>query len=142
MARRQKWTPDTLQHMEFEQEWDGDTFTCVGVTNRKTGEVITDPAQCAALHERAMDNNKYKNLELVPAMLAALPAEEKRDILDEAGVKVGEEFRILPEFETDAQDELRVKAWQPRNPANRAIVNQVHATKRAEKIAKGKLRQN
>jgi hypothetical protein len=143
--RRQEWTPDTLSHMTFVQEWDdaddenNRTHICVEVHNRTTGEVITDPQQCADLHEKHLTNNQYKNAVLVPAILAVLPADEKKPVLDRRGIQIGETFAFdQPEFHTDENDEIALKAW---GDTAQKHVDAAHEIVRATKAA-GKAKEN
>lgn len=135
---RQRWTPDTLFSVTFEQEWDDADRdadpVCVRIIDRAAGTEIVDPVECAARHAKALGNNRFKNLEIVPALLAALPAEEKMPTRDEKGEITGETFVSAPEWETDKEGEIRIKQWRTVRPESRAAGDQVVVSKRAEKI--------
>ena len=139
---RQHWTPDTLSDVSFEQEWDDEepeairAHRCVRVFNRRTGEEIVDPSECARLHDRAIEKNRYKNTILVPALLAALPSEEKMLLHDHQGVVTGETFVSMPSWETDENDEVRIKEWRAVNPPSRAVADSVISIERGKRAVK------
>lgn len=98
MKRRQEWTPDTHPGQTFVLEWDDEDpeapQTCLEVKGRGATK---ERAAAAAVHAEALGLNVLKNAEIMPALIAAAPASEKRVRLDEDGNEV-EELKSPPRF--------------------------------------------
>jgi len=86
MKRTQKWTPDTQPEHTFVCEYDDEDLEAPHICIEVIGKDGTkDPVLAQAAYDDALGLNKHKNLEVVPALLAVLPASEKKITVDEDG---------------------------------------------------------
>lgn len=105
MIKQQRWRPDTHPELAFIQEYDSSLdapdFICVRV-EYVDGRLPVLGEQAQEIYDDALGLNQYKNIVVVPAILQALPADEKIAVKDEDGNETGEFiFKNIPSFKVE-----------------------------------------
>ena len=126
--KRQEWTPDTLSGVTFVEEYDDTdydgTVTCIEVKDVAGTRATSIPAQAASAWATHLDNNKFKNLVLLPEMAAAVHPSDRSQNSNGDNV-----LNKTARFYTDATDDVVLDDnWQPDHPSSRGLAVAAIAT--------------
>ena len=131
-TKRQEWTPDTLPGVTFVEEYDDTdydgTVTCVEVKDITGARSTTVPAQAAAAWATHLDNNKFKNLVLLPAMAAAVHPSDRTTNPSGDDVLV-----FTARFVTDETDDVVVSEATYNHPSSEGLANAAIASAKASR---------
>lgn len=101
------------------------------VRKRRVFVAEVSGADAKAAFAEAKKANRFKNQKLIPALLAALPPEEKMPVWNEKGEIVDETFLSEPQFRRSGASVV-IHEWRTVRPDSRALGEQIAAEEAAK----------